>query len=175
MLLYTYCRFWQYYYGSSHTAIPQSPADFFDYSMANRTYRYFKGEPLYAFGYGLSYTTFDYSEIELSDKIVKTDGSIKVSVKVKNTGKVDGEEVVQLYLRHIDSPVPQPIHSLAGFKRVAIASGKSETVEFELPDSSLRYWDTDAGKYVVPTGRFEVQVGSSSDNIRQKAACVAVK
>ncbi len=148
--------------------------DFTDYSMANRTYRYFKGKPLYAFGYGLSYTTFDYSEIELSDKIVKTDGSIKVSVDVKNTGKVDGEEVVQLYLRHIDSPVPQPIHSLAGFKRVAIASGKSETVEFELSASSLRYWDTDAGKYVVPTGRFEVQVGSSSDNIRQKAICSVV-
>ena len=149
--------------------------DFVDYSMKNRTYRYFKGDPLFAFGHGLSYTTFDYSEIKVSSKSVKADGGVKVSVRVENTGKLDGEEVVQLYLRHIDSPVAQPVHSLAGFKRIAIAAGAAKEVAFDLPGSALRYWDTDKVSYVVPSGKFEIQVGGSSDDIRQKIVCEIAK
>ena len=148
--------------------------DFVDYSMDNRTYRYFEGEPQFVFGHGLSYTKFKYSKMKLSSKKVKADGSIKVSLNIKNTGKLAGEEVVQLYVKHIDTPVPQAIHSLAGFKRISLNAGKSERVEFELPASSLRYWDDSKGDYVVPAGKFEIQIGRSSVDIRQKKTCAVV-
>jgi beta-glucosidase len=143
--------------------------DFRDYSMKNRTYRYFKGKPLYAFGHGLSYTRFSYSKLQTSAVEMATDGTVKVRVRVSNTGSLDGDEVVQLYVRHLDSKVPQPLHSLAGFKRVSLGKGESSVVEFDLPASALRYWDEDKGQYTVPPGSFEIQVGSASDDIRATA------
>jgi beta-glucosidase len=143
--------------------------DFTDYSMENRTYRYFTGEPLYAFGYGLSYTQFKYGDAQASAQKMKKDGSVTVRVKVANMGSFDGEEVVQLYVRHLSSPVPQAQKCLAGFKRIYLEKGASQVVELDLPASALRYWDVDADQYVVPSGLFEIQVGASSDDIRSTA------
>jgi len=140
--------------------------DFSDYSMANRTYRYFKGKPLFAFGHGLSYTTFKYSDAKASSKKLSADESVTIKLKVKNSGSRAGEEVVQLYVRHLESDVPQALQSLAGFQRIALEKGKTKVVTFELPASALRYWDDKKGAYVVPSGKFEVRVGSASDDIR---------
>lgn len=141
--------------------------DFADYSMTNRTYRYFGGKPLYPFGHGLSYTQFEYSTLQASSETVSKDGRVTLSVRIKNAGLRDGEEVAQLYVRHLDSPVFQPRHSLAGFKRVALQAGKSAVVQFELHVAALRYWDERENGYVVPSGAFEVQVGGSSSDIRE--------
>ncbi|MBN2686413.1 MAG: glycoside hydrolase family 3 C-terminal domain-containing protein [Pontiellaceae bacterium] len=140
--------------------------DFRDYSMENRTYRYFEGEPLYAFGHGLSYTRFKYSAAETSASQMKSDGSVKVRVRVTNVGDRAGDEVAQLYVRHLDSTVAQPLHSLAGFKRISLEKGGSSVVEFDLPASALRYWDEERDEYVVAPGAFEIQVGAASDDIR---------
>lgn len=146
--------------------------EFADYSMENRTYRYFKGEPLFAFGHGLSYTEFTYSTLKTSAENVAKNGRVNVTVNVKNTGSRSGEEVVQLYVRHLSSPVMQPLHSLAGFKRVALKAGESKNVEFNLPATALRYWSEKENAYVVPSGKFEIQVGASSADIRLKTICV---
>jgi beta-glucosidase len=140
--------------------------EFTDYTMENRTYRYFAGNPLYAFGYGLSYTQFEYGDVQVSASEMKPDGSISVRVRVENGGSFDGEEVVQLYVRHLNSSLPQAQKSLAGFKRIFLEKGMAQIVELELSASALRYWDVDADQYVVPSGPFEIQVGASSDDIR---------
>lgn len=147
--------------------------EFADYSMENRTYRYFKGDPLFAFGHGLSYTEFTYSALKTSAETVEKNGHVNVAVSVKNTGPRSGEDVVQLYVRHLSSPVVQPLHSLAGFKRVALNAGESKNVKFNLPATALRYWSEEENAYVVPSGKFEIQVGASSADIRLKTTCVA--
>jgi beta-glucosidase len=149
--------------------------DFSDYSMANRTYRYFKGKPLYAFGHGLSYTTFNYSDVQASSEELRADGNVTIKLKVKNTGSCAGEEVVQLYVRHLKSAVPQALQSLAGFQRIALEKGESKVVVFELPASALRYWDEKKDAYVVPSGLFEVRIGSASDDIRTQLELEVLK
>ncbi len=147
---------------------------YYDYHMENRTYRYFKGEPLYAFGHGLSYTQFEYGEAKADAATVSAADSVKVSFDLTNSGALDGDEVVQLYVRHLESSVPQPIHSLAAFQRVAVAGGATETVELEFAASALRHWDEAKKQYVVESGAFEVQIGSSSADIRQTLKlCIA--
>jgi beta-glucosidase len=141
---------------------------FTDYSMANRTYRYFGGQPLYAFGRGLSYTTFDYTNGALETKAIAPDGSVRATFTVANTGARDGDEVVQVYYRHVASKVAQPKQSLCGFRRVSVKRGASTKVTIEIPAARLRYWDTDAKQYVVEPGEYELLVGSASDDIRLK-------
>ncbi len=142
---------------------------FEDYSMKNRTYRYFTGKPLYPFGHGLSYTRFDYSGLNVSAQTVKADDTVRVSMNLKNSGPRDGDEVVQLYVRHLDSKVPQPIHSLAAFKRVSLAHDQSERVELKFTVGALRNWEESAKRYVVEPGAFEIQIGGSSTDIRATA------
>jgi beta-glucosidase len=142
--------------------------DFTDYSMANRTYRYFSGKPLYAFGHGLSYTQFDYKRGKLKKKKVASNGTIKVTFTVKNSGKQDGDDVAQVYYRHVDSRVPQPKLALCGFTRVHLKHGKSKKVTIEIPTERLRYWDTEKKQYVVEPGKYEILVGAASDDIRLK-------
>jgi beta-glucosidase len=141
---------------------------FDDYSMSNRTYRYFTGKPLYAFGHGLSYTTFAYKNTRLEHNQVGTNDTITVTAKVKNTGKLDGDEVVQVYFRHVNSKVPQPLLALCGFTRVHIPHGKTVPVTVNIPVERLRYWDTVTKSYVVEPGSYEILVGSASDDLPGK-------
>jgi beta-glucosidase len=118
-------------------------------------------EPLFAFGHGLSYTTFEYSNLK-ADK--KEDGSIEVSVSVANTGGYDGEEVIQLYIRDLYSSLTRPIKELKGFRKTEIKSGRLKTIKFKLTDKELGWYDND-GKWFVEPGEYEIMVGGSSDNV----------
>ena len=130
---------------------------FEDYRMTGRTYRYFTGEPLYAFGHGLSYTTFMYSDLQMPESI---DGgeAVDVSVLVKNTGKRDGEEVVQLYVSDVEASVPVPLRSLKGFRRIALKAGEEKRVSFKLALRDFSLLDKDLRRVVEP-GLFKVAVG----------------
>jgi beta-glucosidase len=145
---------------------------FSDYSMSNRTYRYFTGQPLYAFGHGLSYTRFKYSGAKLDHARVSRGDSITLSVKVKNTGRRDGDEVVQIYSQHRTSSQPQARLALCGFTRVAIPAGKTAPVSIEIPVERLRYWDESTKSYTVEPGAYEILVGGASDNLPGKLALV---
>ena len=134
--------------------------DFLDYSMENRTYRYFKGEPLYPFGFGLSYTTFTFGEGKLSAASVKAGKGVKVTVPVTNTGSVDGTEVVQVYVKSLDNP-DAPIKGLKGFQRVKLAAGATAKVTVELKADAFEYYDGNDGLSVFP-GKYQILVGSSS-------------
>ncbi len=138
-----------------------------DYDIRHgRTYMYFKQKPLYPFGYGLSYTTFEYSGLKTSAPTLATDGAVTVSVDVKNTGQRAGEEVVQLYVTRLNSPADRPRQELRGFKRVALEPGESKTVEMPLPASSLGHWDAGRHSFVVEAGKLGLLVGASSTDIR---------
>jgi beta-glucosidase len=141
---------------------------FTDYSVSNRTYRYFSGKPLYAFGHGLSYTTFDYKSGKLESKKVPAHGTAKVTFTLKNTGPRDGDDVAQVYFRHVNSRVPQPRLALCGFARVPLKRGESKKITIEVPAPRLRYWDPQQKQYVVAPGDYEILVGAASDDIRLK-------
>jgi len=137
-----------------------------DYDIRHgRTYQYFKGKPLYPFGFGLSYTRFEYSNLKISKPTLSD--SILVSVNVKNTGKWDGDEVVQLYVSYPDSKVERPIKQLKGFKRIFIPEGESKTVEIPLKAMDLAYWNIEKHAFVVEQGKVKLMVGGSSEDIRQ--------
>jgi beta-glucosidase len=136
-----------------------------DYNIRNgRTYQYFNGQPLYPFGYGLSYTQFTYSDLSFSSRSFSD--QVIVSVKVKNTGKYDGEEVVQLYVNYPGSKVERPDMQLKGFARVFIPAGESRTVSILLKAEDLSYWDTGKHAFVAEKGKIRVMAGSSSADIR---------
>jgi beta-glucosidase len=132
---------------------------FEDYSMNNRTYRYFKGTPLYGFGYGLSYTKFEYGNLMLPAN-VPANKKITVSVKVTNAGKMDGEEVTELYLSHLNLKQKAPIRALKGFERTFIKAGQSKIVKFELSPEDLTIVDAD-GKSQPIKGKLAISVGGS--------------
>src|SRR4029077_2804685 len=124
-----------------------------DYDLRHgRTYLYFKGEPLYPFGYGLSYTTFSYSSLKLSSPNLPKNGAIDVSVQVKNTGKRAGEEVIQLYARYPKSAVERPLKELKGFQRVKLALGETKTVRIPLDAASLAWWNARQSGWEVESG-----------------------
>lgn len=130
---------------------------FDDYNLTKQTYRYFKGEPLYPFGYGLSYTTFAFQNLKMEDT-QKAGDSVSVSVEVKNTGKVAGDEVVQLYVSNKSALVPVPINSLKGFKRIHLEPGEMKSVEFVLPPHAFSVISDNNAREVLP-GNFEIFVG----------------
>ena len=140
---------------------------FDDYAMHGRTYRYFEGEPLYAFGHGLSYTRFAYSDLRLDrDKVGATD-RVQVTLKVKNSGRCAGDEVVQLYLRPLDPQRPRASQELRGFQRIHLQPGEERSVAFTFrPEADLHYYDADRHAYAVDPGRYEVRLGASSADIR---------
>jgi beta-glucosidase len=131
--------------------------NFEDYSMQGRTYRYFAGKPLWPFGYGLSYTTFRYGDLTLPNIPVDAGASLDAAVKVTNSGKVAGDEVVQLYLEFPDEP-GAPIRALRGFRRIHLAAGGSQVVRFQLTPRDLSMV-TEAGDRIVAQGRYTVSVG----------------
>jgi beta-glucosidase len=139
-----------------YKSVEDLPA-FTDYNMEGHTYRYFRGEPLYSFGYGLSYTTFTYSNLQVSPT-ASTSDKVKVTVDVENSGTRDGDEVVQLYVKISDAAVPVPIHALQGFKRIALKTGEKRTVSFELNPRQFSVID-DENKRVVQPGNVMIFVG----------------
>ncbi len=144
----------------------QLPA-FEDYSMQGRTYRYFRDKPLYPFGFGLSYTTFKYSNLKISRTRVRPSDTIKVRFTITNTGQIDGDEVPQLYIRDVESLLPMPIEQLRGFQRVHLKAGETKTIAFELtPNEDMCYYDVKKSDYTVEAGDFEIRIGSSSADVR---------
>ncbi len=131
--------------------------NFENYAMEGRTYRYFKGEPLYRFGFGLSYTTFSYSNLSLPDGPISAGAPLHASVTVTNTGKLAGDEVVQLYLRFPDVP-GAPLRALRGFERVHLDAGASQNLDFQLNPRDMSMV-TDAGNIVIPQGKYTVSIG----------------
>jgi beta-glucosidase len=128
------------------------------------TYMYVKGEPQYAFGYGLSYTTFDYSNVK-----VEGTAPFIVSVDITNTGKVAGDEVPQLYFRQINPRVVRPSKELRGFARITLKPGEKKTVSFTLSPEKLAFYDEAKHAFVTDPGTYELMVGASSADIRLKA------
>ena len=141
--------------------------DFEDYGMQGKTYRYFEGTPLYAFGYGLSYTTFEYGEAKVKG------AKHVVTVPVTNTGSIDGEEVVQIYIKALDNP-EAPIKTLKGFKRVSVPAGQTIKVQIELGDKAFEYYDEAADELTVKRGRYQILVGSSSRDEDLKAIDITI-
>jgi len=141
--------------------------DFADYALANRTYRYSEVEPLIPFGFGLGYTTFEYLEMECGSDTFKSGATLEVKVTVKNTGTVEGEEVVQLYLTHHDAPEPAPLYSLRGMKRVCLAPSETREVLFHLTEKELAVFDTDGNEILCP-GQVTLTVGGACPHERSK-------
>ena len=140
-----------------------------DYDIRHgRTYMYLRQKPLYPFGYGLSYTTFKYSNLRLSSDALHSGGTLHVSIDVSNTGERGGDEVVQLYVAHLNSRVERPPEELKGFERVYIPAGETKTVLFPLSAASLRYWDTSENRWVLERDKVEIRLGASSADIRAR-------
>ena len=138
-----------------------------DYNIRDgRTYMYFKGEPLYPFGYGLSYTTFKYSNLRTSSPQLAKDGSITVSVDVTNTGSRAGDAVVQMYVKHLGAKVAFPRDALKGFQRVTVQPNETKTVAIPLKASTLAWWDEKLPGFRVEAEPVRVMIGSSSADIQ---------
>ncbi len=138
-----------------------------DYNIRDgRTYMYPNGSPLFPFGYGLSYTTFTYSNLRTSSSTLSPDKQIEVSLQVTNTGQRSGDEVVQLYVKHMNSKVSRPALELEGFKRVYVPVGQTKTVEIPLTAKSLMYWDTPQEKWSLEKDEVSIMIGSSSSDIK---------
>ena len=137
-----------------------------DYNIRDGyTYMYFRGQPLYPFGFGLSYTTFKFSNLRTSSQRLSKDGTATVSVDVTNTGTRAGDEVVQLYIKHLHSAVPRPQQELKGFERVPIEPGQTKTVSIKLPAAQLAYWDVHTHAFRIESEPVLVMIGNSSANI----------
>ena len=146
---------------------------FEDYRMEGRTYRYFRGEPLFPFGYGLSYTTFAYSHLRLSARTIAPTETLTVSVDVQNVGQRAGDEVVQLYTSDVVASVPVPIRQLGGFTRLHLKPGENQTVTFTLSPRQLSLIDA-AGRRVIEPGEFQLAVGGRqpepADSVEKRSA-----
>ena len=138
-----------------------------DYDVSHGfTYMYLTGTPLFPFGHGLSYTAFAYENLKLSAPKIVPDGTVTISLDVTNTGKLGGDEVVQLYLHQQASEVKQPIKKLVAFRRIRLGAGRKETVTFELPAAALALYDIAEHRFIVHPGLFDIMAGSSSEDIR---------
>lgn len=148
--------------------------DFLDYNMKGRTYRYMTEEPLYPFGFGLSYADFSYGKAKLSSKSIKAGESVTVSIDLKNDSDVASDEIVQVYVKRLDDQ-DAPIKALKGFQRVSMNAGEAKTVSVELPASSFEYYDSSADDLVVKPGKYQILYGSSSADADLKALPLTVK
>jgi len=143
------------------------PVDEYDITKGF-TYMYLKENPLFPFGHGLSYTKFDYRNLEINPQEVSADGKVKVSLDVQNIGHREGDEVVQLYVRDVVASVKRPNKELRGFERITIEPSQTKTVSFILNVRDLAFYDVDKKSFVVEPGKFELLLGSSSEDIRLK-------
>jgi beta-glucosidase len=130
---------------------------FTEYANGGHTYRYFKGDPLYPFGFGLSYTSFNYDQLQL-DSVISVGDSVRVSARLTNIGDTDGEEVVQVYVSNKSTGATNPIRSLVGFRRISLKSREATTVEFVLAPDAFSAFDDQGIKKIEP-GSFEVSIG----------------
>jgi beta-glucosidase len=138
-----------------------------DYDIRHgRTYMYFKGDTLYPFGYGLSYTTFSYANLKTSSAELAGDGTVTVNVDVTNTGSRTGDEVVQLYVKHLKSKVERPGEELKGFQRVTLKPNETKTVQIPLKAATLAFWDEKQGQFKVEAEPVKLMIGSSSKDIK---------
>lgn len=149
-----------------YTSIAQLPP-FYDYNVRKgRTYMYLKQKPLFPFGFGLSYTHFEFSNLIMQPEEINATGKIYLSVNVKNTGKMKGDEVVQLYVRDEHSNLVTPIKELEGFKRITLNPGETKKVHFVLSTSQLAFYHNNLKQWVVNPGMYKIMIGSSSDDIK---------
>ena len=147
-----------------------------DYNIRHgRTYLYLKSKPFYAFGYGLSYTTFAYSHLQVSTTKLAAKETATVSVDVRNTGTRDGDEVVQLYVSYKHSTVERPIEELKGFQRITLKAGQSGTVTLPLAAKDLAYWQDSSHAFTVEPDSVEIRVGGSSDKLPLQAAVQVIR
>jgi beta-glucosidase len=146
--------------------------DFSSYDMNNRTYRYFTGKALSPFGYGLSYTTFTY--LALQTTTAKIGKNITVTAQVKNTGKKDSEEVVELYIAYPDVKEKAPLKALKGFKRIYLKAGEAKKVSFTLTPQQLSLVNSD-GKYYQPKGKLMLSIGGGQPDVANKATSNVIK
>ena len=150
-----------------YKSVDQLPP-FTDYSMQGRTYRYFKGEPLYPFGFGLSFTKFKYSNLKLSTNTIKAGENATITAEVRNVGDLAGDEVVQLYVTDVAASVPVPIRSLAGVKRLFLEPGEKQSVSFTLTPRQMSIID-DQGRRVIEPGEFLLSVGGKQPGFKGRA------
>jgi beta-glucosidase len=134
--------------------------------MSNRTYRYFNGRANFAFGHGLSYTKFDYNSPKLNGTNFAAGDTIKLTFSLLNTGAWDGDEVAQVYFRHMNSPRPQPRLALCGFVRIHLQASQGGKITMDIPVERFRSWDTAKKQYAVEPGDYELLVGAASDDNR---------
>ncbi|MGO8836015.1 MAG: glycoside hydrolase family 3 C-terminal domain-containing protein [Limisphaerales bacterium] len=139
---------------------------FENYSMSNRTYRYFNGRPDFAFGHGLSYTKFDYTNPKLNGTNFTAGDTIKLAFSLLDSGGWDGDEVAQVYFRHLNSAQPQPRLALCGFARIHLQANQGGRITINIPAERFRSWDTTKKQYTVEPGNYELLVGAASDDIR---------
>ena len=149
---------------------------YYNYRFTSKWFPYATGKstPLYEFGYGLSYTTYQYSEVKLSTNEIKADGTLTASVEVTNTGMRDGTEIVQLYITDNISSATRPVKELKDFARVDLRAGETRNVEFTITPAQLAFYNVDM-KYGVEPGMFTVSIGSSSRDADLKQAQFNVK
>jgi Beta-glucosidase-related glycosidases len=151
------------FYNHKNTGRPLADGAWFSKFRSN--YIDVPNTPLYPFGYGLSYTTFEYSDVTLSSDKMNYNGDLTASVTVTNTGKYDGAEVVQLYIRDLVGSITRPVKELKGFDKVMIKAGESKTVDFKITPELLKFYNYDL-EFVVELGEFDVMIGGSSDDVR---------
>jgi beta-glucosidase len=151
------------YYNHKNTGRPLAEGKRFEKFRSN--YLDVTNDPLYPFGYGLSYTTFSYSDVKLSSTSISSNEELIASVTVTNTGRVDGAEVVQLYIRDIVGSVTRPVKELKGFDKVFIKAGESKTVSFKITPEMLKFYNYDLD-YVFEPGDFSVMIGGNSRDVK---------
>ena len=148
--------------------------DFLDYSMKNRTYRYFTGQPQYAFGYGLSYTTFNVGKAKLSRKSMKKDGKVTLTVPVTNTGKCEGTETIQVYVKALDD-AGAPIKALKGFQKLMLSPGETKNFSVTLDSEAFEYYDEAIDELSPRAGKYQILYGTSSRDADLKALPFTLK
>ena len=153
------------YYNHKNTGRPLPEGEWFQKFRSN--YLDVSNEPLYPFGYGLSYTTFDYGELQLSKTELQGDETLTATVEVANSGEYDGGEVVQLYIRDVVGSITRPVKELKGFRKVSIKQGETQTVSFDITPRDLKFYNYDLD-YVWEPGEFEIMVGGSSEDVVSK-------
>ncbi|CAH1207439.1 hypothetical protein PAECIP111892_02894 [Paenibacillus auburnensis] len=141
----------------------------YDIIKGKRTYMYFDGEPLYPFGHGLSYAQVAYKKLSLAAEELQQDDTISLSVELENSGSVEGDEVVQLYVQSLSTRIKRPIKQLKGFEKIRLGAGESQTVTFSLPVAELAFWDVTREQYCVEDGEYNILVGRSSGDIQLSA------